>query len=144
MTFDKIARDLAELQKAVNSPAMRMAMDAKRQHEQLMKKMRPTLELAAKAAAAQMPRTQPMEIRVPVPRETYIIKAQQETTDAVESLSELVQQTVEIQGKQIDALITMQGSMDAQTRLTRWVLGVSVGALFVGIGGLATTIAGLI
>ena len=84
---------------------MRMALEVKRQHEQLPAKMAPTLEMTAKAAAAQMPRTEPMEIRVSVPREVYIIQAQRETTEAVESLGELVQQTVEVQGKQIDALI---------------------------------------
>ena len=56
----------------------------------------------------------------------YALGAQYETTEAIQTMSGLVQRSLEIQGDQAEMLEALPKSGEQQTRLTRWVLGFAV------------------
>ena len=68
-----------------------------------------------------------------MPEGLYGVAAQYETTETIQEMSELVQQSLEIQAKQTEMLDALRKSGEQQTRLTQWVLGFSIAAVIVAV-----------
>jgi len=77
-------------------------------------------------ASVRMPLDTPTSIQVAKPLESYIVEAQYETIDVIQKMGSLLEQSLEVQGKQTEVLQAVQRSADQQTRLTRWVLGFAI------------------
>jgi hypothetical protein len=81
------------------------------------------------------------EIKVPKTTQHYILEAQYDTVEVIHEMGSLLEESLEVQGKQIEVLEAVQKSADQQTGLTRWVLGFAIAAVGVGLAGIATMVA---
>jgi hypothetical protein len=79
-------------------------------------------------------------IRVLKPREAYILEAQYDTIEVMRAMGGLLEQSLEVQGKQIEVLESVQKSSDQQTKLTRWVLGFAIAAVVVALMSVAASV----
>jgi uncharacterized membrane-anchored protein len=92
-------------------------------------------------ASVRMPLDTPTSIQVAKPLASYIVEAQYETIEVIQKMGGLLEQSLEVQGKQTEVLQAVQRSAEQQTRLTRWVLGFAIGAVVVGLLGVAASMA---
>ena len=65
--------------------------------------------------------------------ELYAVAAQYDTTEAIQTMSGLVQRSLEIQGDQVEMLAALRKSGEQQTTLTKWVLGFAIAAVIVAV-----------
>jgi len=123
------ARALAE---AAASPALEMAKDAA---EHFSRMRFPVFEIAEQI------KPEPFTpLQLPKPREFYIVEALYDAIGAIEGTSGLLTDSLEVQRRQAEEIAQTRKSVDDQTRLTRWVLGVAAATLMVSVLTVVATV----
>lgn len=123
------ARALAD---AAASPALEMARQAAEHFSQLRV---PVPEIAEQANRELI-----TPLQVPKPPEFYVVDALYDAVDAIEGTNGLLKESLEVQRRQAEEIAQTRKSVDDQTRLTRWVLGVAAATVVASVLGIVTTV----
>ncbi len=123
------ARALAEVG---TSPALEMARQAA---EQLAE-----LRMSVAGIGEQVNREPITPLQVVKPPQFYMVEALYDAVGAIEGTSGLLTESLEVQRRQAEEIAQTRKSVDNQTRLTRWVLGVAAGTLMVSVLTVVATV----
>lgn len=131
-----VAPEVVEGLRAVaTSPQLKLMRETVDRMNEQMARIR---ESALAAASIQVTEDTMPQIELPKPKEAYILEAQYDMIGLIRDMGSLLEQSLEVQGQQIEVLKAVERSTDQQTGLTRCVLGV---AIFAAVASIAVPLA---